>query len=173
MIRAIVCVDKNWGIGKDNHLLFDIPEDMEFFKSTTTGQIVCMGYNTLLSLPSSKPLKDRINVVICPADVQVSDAITVHSLDDLLNKLKEFNHRDVYIIGGAMLYKSMLPYCDEILVTRVFADGGADVFFEDLNQNVNFDLVKNSGIKRSSTGKMYCFTIYKNLKQKDLDWRAI
>ena len=71
MIRAIVCVDKNWGIGKQNGLLFNIPEDMEYFRRTTTGHIVCMGYNTLLSLPGSKPLKNRTNIIICPEGVVV------------------------------------------------------------------------------------------------------
>ena len=63
MIKAIVHVDKNWGIGKGNDMMFSLPLDMKFFRETTMGKVVCMGYNTLLSLPNSKPLKNRTNIV--------------------------------------------------------------------------------------------------------------
>lgn len=162
MIKAIVCVDKNWGIGKKNGLLFDIPEDMDFFRKTTLNKVVCMGYNTLLSFPDSKPLKNRTNIVLAPADVTVDGAITVHTLEELFIKLSQFKSQDIYVIGGAMFYKSMLPYCEEILVTKVLADGEAEVFFEDLNQSKDFELVQNNGLKRSSAGYMICFTKYKN-----------
>ena len=69
MIRAIVAVDEKWGIGKKNGLLFDLPLDMKFFRETTSGKTVCMGYNTLLSFPNGKPLKNRKNIVICPDGV--------------------------------------------------------------------------------------------------------
>ena len=66
MIRAIVAADEKWGIGKKNDLLFRLPEDMKFFRETTLGSTVCMGYNTLLSFPGGKPLPKRKNIVICP-----------------------------------------------------------------------------------------------------------
>ena len=162
MIRAIVCVDRNWGIGKQNGLLFNIPEDMEYFKKTTTGKIVCMGYNTLLSFPNSKPLKDRKNIVLCPEAVEIDGATAVHSLEELFAELNRFKTQDIYVIGGAMFYKTMLPYCEEVLVTKVLADGGAEVFFEDLNQNKDFELVQNNGMRKSTAGHMICFTKYKN-----------
>ena len=66
-MRAILHADKNWGIGKNNGLMFKIPADMKFFKETTTGNVVVMGSNTLKSLPAGKPLKDRINIVLHPS----------------------------------------------------------------------------------------------------------
>lgn len=163
MIRAIACVDKNWGIGKDNHLLFDLPEDMEFFKRSTTGSMVCMGYNTYLSLPGPAPLKNRENVVICPRDVEIEDVICVHTMSELAQKILSAK-TDVYVIGGAMLYKSMLPYCEEVILTKVISDGGADVFFENLNEISYFELIANSGIKRSVKSKLYCILKYRNNK---------
>ena len=71
MIRAIVAVDEKWGIGKNNGLLFSLPEDMKFFRQTTSGKTVVMGYNTLLSFPGGKPLKNRVNVVLCPDGKQI------------------------------------------------------------------------------------------------------
>ena len=164
MIRVIVCVDKNWGIGKKNNLLFQLPEDMEYFKKMTMGHTVCMGYNTLLSLPNSKPLKGRTNIIIAPDEVNsIEGAIVVHNLEQLFEELnKRKHHEDIYICGGAMFYKSMLPYCEEALVTKVMADGEAEVFFPNLNEEKDYQLIKNYGIRRSTNGKMYCFTTYIN-----------
>ena len=65
-MRAIVVVDKNWGIGKNNDLLFSLPADMKHFRETTTGKVVVMGSNTLRSFPGGNPLKNRVNIVLWP-----------------------------------------------------------------------------------------------------------
>ena len=77
-MKAIVAVDKKWGIGKKNDLLFNLPLDMKFFRETTAGTTVCMGYNTLLSFPNSKPLPKRKNVVLCPEGIERDDAASHH-----------------------------------------------------------------------------------------------
>ena len=140
MIRAIVVVDAKWGIGKKNDLLFSLPEDMKFFREKTSGQTVCMGYNTLLSFPGSKPLKNRKNIVICPDGIEVDGATCVHDMPSMLSAIAE-SEGDVYVIGGAMFYKTMLPYCEEVYATKVDADGGAEVFFE--NTGVSTTLVSD------------------------------
>ena len=114
-MKAIVAVDKKWGIGKNNDLLFSLPEDMKFFREKTSGKTVCMGYNTLLSFPGSKPLKNRVNIVLAPEGVERDDCIIVHTLEELSNTLK--NYDDVFVIGGAMFYRTMVPYCEEVYVT--------------------------------------------------------
>ena len=63
-MKMIVCVSENWGIGKDNNLLFSLPPDMKFFRETTLGKVVIMGRGTLDSFPGGKPLKNRTNVVL-------------------------------------------------------------------------------------------------------------
>ena len=128
-MKAIVAVDKNWGIGKNNDLLFSIPEDMKFFRETTKGKVVVMGSNTLKSLPNGNPLKNRVNIVLSKT-VKRDDCIIVNNVEQLLETVKLYNPDDVYVMGGAMVYKTLLPYCSEILVTKVNADGFADVFFE-------------------------------------------
>lgn len=160
-MNLIVAVDKNWGIGKNNGLLFSIPEDMKFFRATTSGKIVCMGYNTLLSLPDQKPLKNRINVVLAPKGVVRDDLIVVNTLDELFSVLRQFNLDDVFVIGGGMFYKTMLPYCKKAYVTEVYADGNATVFFENLDKCDSWsksylsDVQENDGIK-------FRFTLYEN-----------
>lgn len=160
-MKTIVAVDNKWGIGKKNDLLFSIPEDMAFFRKTTMGKVCCMGYNTLLSFPGSKPLKNRTNIVLAPADVQRDDCTIVHSLDELSRELKKYDSNEIYVIGGAMFYKTMLPYCDEYLITKVEADGGAEVFYENLDKMENMECVYVSD-PIETNGYTIRFTTYKN-----------
>ena len=139
MINAIVCVDKNWGIGKNNDLLFNLKEDMKFFREKTKEKIVVCGYNTLLSFPGSKPLKGRSTIVLCPKEIERDDCYCIHDFDEMVRLVKELSKtQEVFIIGGAMLYKSMLPYYDRVYVTHVDADGQASVFFPNLLENGYF-----------------------------------
>jgi dihydrofolate reductase len=160
-MKTIVAVDNKWGIGKKNDLLFSIPEDMAFFRKTTMGKVCCMGYNTLLSFPGSKPLKNRTNIVLAPADVQRDDCTIVHSLEELFTELKKYDSNEIYVIGGAMFYKTMLPYCDEYLITKVDADGGAEVFYENLDKMENMECVYVSD-PIETNGYTIRFTTYKN-----------
>lgn len=143
MIIGIVCVDNKWSIGKNNDLLFHLKEDMKFFKNKTTDHVVAMGENTLLSLPGSKPLKNRINIVLCPEGHEYEGCVCVHSFDEFIIKLKACVG-EVYIIGGGMLYNSMLNYYDKVYVTKVDADGEGTVFFPNLDENENFTLAEYS-----------------------------
>ena len=160
-MKTIVAVDNKWGIGKKNDLLFSIPEDMAFFRKTTMGKVCCMGYNTLLSFPGSKPLKNRTNIVLAPADVQRDDCTVVHSLEELFAELKKYDSNEIYVIGGAMFYKTMLPYCDEYLITKVEADGGAEVFYENLDKMENMECIYVSD-PIETNGYTIRFTTYKN-----------
>ncbi len=132
MIIAIVNVDKNLGIGKDNHLLFHLPTDMRFFKESTQGHVVAMGKNTLKSLPNGKPLKNRVNIVLShePTD----GVINASSLDEFISLIRGYSKDDVvFIIGGASIYKSTIDIVDEVWMTKVDADGKATVFFPNID----------------------------------------
>ena len=139
-MKAILHADKEWGIGKANGLMFSIPADMKFFRETTTGNVVVMGANTLKSFPGGRPLKNRTNIVLWPGGEKRDDCTVVGSLDELFAEIKKYNSDKVFVIGGAMMYKTLLPYCDEVLVTRVEAVGGADAYFENLDNNPDFEL---------------------------------
>ena len=141
MIVGIVCVDEKWGIGKKNDLLFKLPKDMEFFRFTTRQSIVFCGYNTLLSFPGSKPLKGRSTICLCPEEINREDCYCLHSFDEAVKLVKELSKtHDVFVIGGAMLYQSMLPYYDKVYVNKVYADGEATVFFPNLDENPCFEV---------------------------------
>lgn len=161
-MKAILHADKNWGIGKGNSLMFSIPADMKFFRETTTGNVVVMGSNTLKSFPNGKPLKNRTNIVLYPDGEKRDDCIIVASLDELFAEIKKYDPDRVFVIGGAMMYKTLLPYCTEVLVTKVDAVGDADVFFGNLDENPDFALVYQSE-KVETNGLGIVFTTYKNL----------
>jgi dihydrofolate reductase len=143
MIIGIVCTDKNWGIGKNNDLLFHLKKDMQFFRQQTADSIVVCGYNTLLSFPGSKPLKGRSTICLCPEEVERDDCFCIHDFDEMVRLVKELakNH-PVFIIGGAMLYKSMLPYYDKVYVNIVDADGEAEVFFPNLDDDASYEVTQ-------------------------------
>lgn len=160
-MKAIVAVDKYWGIGKKNDLLFSLPADMAYFREKTLGKVVVMGSNTLKSFPNGKPLKNRTNIVLFPGGEKRDDCVVVDSLDELKVVLKKYATDDVFIIGGAMFYKTMLPYCSEVLVTKVDADGGAEVFYENLDKLSNWSCVSVSE-PQETNGYTIRFTVYKN-----------
>ncbi len=145
-LRAILCVDNKFGIGKKNGLLFHLPLDMKFFRETTSGHTVAMGENTLISFPNSKPLKNRTNIVLSgDATHNYNGVINVHTMDEFKKEINNhLENGDVYIIGGASIYNQMLPYYDEIYLTKVNEDGQAEVFFANVDENPSFELIKTS-----------------------------
>lgn len=160
-MKAILHADREWGIGKSNGLMFSIPADMKFFRETTTGNVVVMGSNTLKSFPGGKPLKNRINIVLWPGGEKREDCTVVQSLEELFSEIKKYDTDKVFVIGGAMMYRTLLPYCTEVLVTRVEAVGGADAFFENLDKNPDFSLIYSSEVINTN-GYDIRFTTYKN-----------
>jgi dihydrofolate reductase len=166
-LKAILHADREWGIGKGNTLMFSIPEDMKFFKQTTTDNVVVMGGNTLRSFPGGRPLKNRVNIVLSQKMEDRDDCIVVKNPDELFSQLKKYDTDKIYVIGGAAIYKMLLPYCSQVLVTKVDAVGGADTFFENLDENPNFELIYTSD-EIQSNGYKIVFTTYKNKKVKEI-----
>ena len=164
-MKAILHCDKKWGIGKKNDLMFRLPKDMKFFRSTTLNKIVVMGSNTLLSFPEGKPLPKRKNIVLWPGgDKERADRdgfIMVESLSELFSLLSTLPSEDIFVIGGAMMYHTMLPYCSEVLLTKVDADGGAEVFFDNLDSLPYWREVASSGPVEDN-GYTIRFTTYRN-----------
>lgn len=134
-MNIIVAVDKNWAIGLQNRLLVSIPEDMKFFRKETGGKVVVMGRRTLESFPGGLPLKDRTNIVLSKnPDFRVRGATVVHSVEEVLEELKQYSPEDVYIIGGDSIYRQFLPYCDVAHVTRIDHAYEADAWFPNLEE---------------------------------------
>lgn len=165
-MKEIVAVDKKWGIGKKNDLLFSLPLDMKYFREKTLNKVVVMGSNTLKSFPEGKPLKNRTNIVLFPGGEKRDDCIVVDSIEELKKELKKYPSDDIFIIGGAMFYKTMLAFCDQALVTKVDADGGAEVFFENLDEKEEW-VCESESETFSTNGYNIKFTVYKNSSPKE------
>jgi dihydrofolate reductase len=135
MISLIVAIAQNNAIGKDNDLLWHISEDLKYFKKTTNAKTVLMGRKTWESLPF-KPLKNRRNIVVSSQkDYAIKGAELFDSVDKVLNVLKE-EKDEVFCIGGASLYKALLPKADKLYITRVYKEFEADVFFPEIDENI-------------------------------------
>jgi len=165
-MRAIFHADCKWGIGKANDLMFSLPKDMKFFREKTAGKVVVMGLNTLRSFPGGKPLKNRINIVLSPDDVE--GVVTVHSLDELFEEIEKYDPDDVFVIGGASVYKTLIPYCTEVLVTKVEADGDAEVFAPNLDEDAGFHLQEQSD-PIEDNGYIIRFCTYRNDRPKQYE----
>ena len=162
-MNIIVAADKNWAIGKSNKLLVSIPQDMKFFRETTTGKVVVMGRKTLESFPGGQPLKKRVNIVLTSdKNYHVNGADIVHSIDALLEELKKYPAEDIYVIGGESIYRQLLPYCDKAYVTKIEHAYDADTFFPNLDEDPQWRMTKTSD-EQTYFDLEYEFTIYERL----------
>ncbi len=160
-MKLIAAVDNDWNIGNKGGLLFSLPDDMKFFRTTTSGKVVVMGRKTLESFPGSRPLKNRVNIVLSRSKHDIDGAEFVASVDELLEKLKEYDTDDIYVIGGAQIYSLLLPYCDTALITHVDAVADeADSKFPELKAD-KWKITQRSDIHRNN-GIDFCFTTYKS-----------
>ena len=127
-ISLIVAAAENNAIGKDNQLLWHLPNDLKFFKNTTWGMPVIMGRKTFEAV--NKPLPGRINIVITrQADWKADNVITAADLQDALQKAEATNCNEIFVIGGGEIYKQSMEIADKIYITRVHATLDGDTFF--------------------------------------------
>ena len=143
MMKLIVAVSENWGIGKDNNLLFNIPKDMKFFRETTTGKVVILGRKNLESFPGARPLKNRINVILTRnKDFECEGAVICTDIQEVLEL--PYDREDMFVIGGEEIYKQMLKYCDTCYITKVKATVPADKFMVNLDESDEWELTETS-----------------------------
>jgi dihydrofolate reductase len=163
-MKFIVAADEKWGIGKNGDLLLSIPDDMRYYIETTRGKVVVMGYNTLISLPNSKPAPGRLNIVL--ADIpglKVSGAVVCNSLDQLLKLIGCFDEDEVFCVGGGSVYRLLAPYCTAAHITKMRFDGGADTFIPNLDELDEWK-VENESELFDYDGLKYSFVVYRNEK---------
>lgn len=144
-MNMIVAADKNWGIGNKGQLLVRIPNDQKMFRQETIGKVVVLGRKTLETFPQQRPLEKRTNIILSKdKNYKVKDAIVVHSIEELLEELKQYHTEDVYIIGGTSIYEQMLPYCDTAHVTKIDYEYQADAHFPNLDEDDEWEIVASS-----------------------------
>ena len=138
MISIIVAVSENNVIGKDNKLIWHLPDDMKYFKEKTSGHCVITGRKNYESIPEKfRPLPNRTNIVITrQAGYSAPGAIVVSSVEEAIEKAKQTGDTEIFIIGGAEIYKQFLRYADKIYLTRIYGSFEGDTFFPEYDQKV-------------------------------------
>jgi dihydrofolate reductase len=159
-MNIIVNVDNNWAIGCENKLLVSIPADMKYFRQMTTGKVILLGRKTLETFPQGQPLKDRVNIVMTQkAGGEIKGAKVVHSVEEALEEVKKYSTEDVFVVGGASIYKQFLPYCDTAYVTKTDYSYQADTWFPKLDALPDWELTKESE-EQTYYDLTYCFQKY-------------
>lgn len=161
-ISMIAAIGENRELGRDNKLLFDIPEDMKFFRETTRGKPVIMGRKTaehLVEFYTKGPLPGRRNIVVTRNPDYVLEGFTVVSrIEDAITIAKEDDTDEIFIIGGGEIYTLGLPLADRLYLTIVDGAYDADAFFPEYSE---FSKVIN---ERKSSGNGYTYT-FKTLER--------
>ena len=165
-MNLIVAVDQNWAIGNKGKLLVSIPSDMKFFREETSGEgkVVILGRKTLETFPGGRPLKNRVNVILTKnPDFKAEGAIVVHSVEEALEAVKDFDDDKVYVIGGDTIYKQFLPYCKLAHVTKISHAYEADTYFPNLDEMDDWEV---TGVSDEQTyfNLEYEFVRYERVK---------
>jgi dihydrofolate reductase len=163
-MNLIVAVDINWAIGNNGELLEVLSGDMKHFKSTTTGKTIVLGRETLKTFPGGNPLKNRTNIILTRArDFNPPNGIIVNSIDELLEKLKDFNSEEIYVVGGASVYEQLLPHVSTAYITKFHNEHTADKYLTNLDLSPEWELAETSEVYKEKDVK-YTFNVYKRTK---------
>lgn len=164
MINIIVAVDKNNGIGKDNKLPWILPEDLKYFKKKTLYKPIILGRKTMQSLPGMLPGRKHIMLSRTQYPNTNPEFINFQNVEDVLNHIKYMHKgQDVFVIGGAEIYKQFINYADKIYMTYIDKAFDCDTFFE-WNKN-DWELIsEEKGIKDEKNNYDYFFRIFEKKK---------
>ena len=161
-ISIIVAISENNAIGKDNRLLFNIPEDMKWFKQITTGHTVIMGRRTFLSLPKGA-LPNRRNIVISDVGTEIFDNCEMaRSIEDALVACND--KEESFIIGGGMVYRQFLPHARRLYITRLHKEFEGDTFFPEINFDEWDEVERKKNQPDEKVPFSYSFIVYQRKK---------
>ncbi len=145
-MKAIVAVDSNWAIGNKGKLLVSIPADQkDNFRAKTLDKTIIYGRKTLETFPQQIVLPKRRNIILSTKpDYTVRNAEVAHSKEEALKLVENENTDDVFIIGGATVYKEFLDVCDTAIVTFIDKEYEADAYFPNLDKDPEWELIDES-----------------------------
>lgn len=162
---AISAVDKNWAIGNKGQLLISLPEDQKgVFRKYTSGHTVVFGRKTLETFPGQRLLPNRVNVIMSRSyDFEKDGAVILHSTDELQDFLL-LSEDEVYLIGGASLYNSLITLCDKAIITSIRAEYEADCYFPNLDEDPDWVLEEEEPPVMSEKGVEFTVKHYARKK---------
>lgn len=159
MLSIIVAIAKNNAIGKDNKLLWHLPEDLKRFKRLTTGHNIIMGRKTFESL--GRVLPNRHHIILCN-DVKLNiEDENVEIFDDISKLDKYINSKEEnFVIGGATMYKLLMPYANKMYITEIDKDFDGDVYFPEINKNEWKETEREQGPEDNENDFEYEYVTY-------------
>jgi dihydrofolate reductase len=158
MISIIVAVSEDLGIGKDNELLWRIPEDLRRFRRLTTGNVIIMGKKTWESLPK-RPLPGRKNIVLTDIpDEEFEGAITAYSIEDALSRCDR--DKEIFVIGGGSIYRQFMNLADRLYITHVHRKADADVYFPEIDPKTWKVIEADDFANNEGDTPPYTYTVY-------------
>ena len=159
----IAAADRKWAIGNKGSLLYSLPQDMKFFRETTSGGVVVMGRKTLESFPGGRPLKNRVNIVLTRnSEYEKEGVVVCNDTDKLPEMLKEYSDKNIFVIGGEEIYRLLLPLCTKAYITKVDATAEADAFFPNLDEDKSWQITHESETL-SDNGIDFKFVTYERI----------
>lgn len=148
-MKLVVAVDKNWAIGQGGQLLVNIPADKRYFRELTKNNIVVMGRKTFEGLPNALPLESRVNIVLTnQKDYKAKGIEVANSKEEVMELVKKYPGKEVFIIGGQMIYELFLEECKEAFVTKIDYHYQADKYCPNLDTLEDWEMV---GISEEET----------------------
>ncbi len=165
IISAIVAVGENNVIGKDNALIWHLPADMKFFKDKTTGHCIITGRKNYESIPLKfRPLPNRTNIIITrQSDYPASGAIVVTSIDSALETARQCGDGEIFIIGGAEIFRQSMHLVDRLYVTQIYHSFEGDVFFPEIDMNEWKETERKKGIVDEKNIYPHDFIVYERV----------
>ena len=174
---VIACINGKNAIANEGKLMYHIKADLENFRSLTIGNVVILGRRTFESLPNSRPLPGRINIIVTRNTDYTPEGVENWSQEDInntfiVNSLQEaddlcysyFSDRELFIIGGGIVYSEAfkLNMVEKVILTVVSDDADGDVFFPDMSQNESFKVIfKTTSLRDHPNDTYYKYVVYK------------
>ena len=159
-MNLIAAVDLNWAIGRGGDQLCYIPADLKRFQALTTGHPVILGRKTLATFPGGRPLKNRRNLILSRDSAFAPEGAEVFRS---LEALRAAAPEDAFVIGGASVYRQLLPWCDPAYVTKIDQAFPADCYFPDLDQDPVWEQTEESA-PLEQDGIVYRYLTYRRKK---------
>lgn len=162
MLSIIVAKAKNNIIGKDNKIIWHLPEDLKHFKNITTGHTIIMGRKTFESLGRVLPNRKHIIFSNNPSfNVNEQNVKVVHSLLEIQDLIE--GKEEAFVIGGAMIYNFLMPYVKKMYVTEIDKEFEGDTFFPKIDDNMWKEISREKGIKDDKNNLDYYFVTYERI----------
>lgn len=141
-MKLILAVDKNWAIGRDNKMLYDLKKDLRHFKDTTTGGLVIMGRKTFDSMGRALPNRENI-ILTRDKNLKREGALVFDQIENILSYVAK-SHKNAFVIGGAEICDLFLDHIDEAIITKINKEADADTYLHNFDEDPDFEIVEES-----------------------------